>query len=925
MANEQEQREGRFYRLLLPAAALVLAVWLFFPILFQNGQFIYRDATDFYYPLWHRIQESLNAGEAPLWDSTENLGQPLLANPTSAVYYPFKLIFFFTWCFPASYGLCFKAFVLIHYALALGGIYRLARHLGRSPTASTAAALAYTFSGPVFFQYCNPIFLVGAALLPWGILAGERLLRTRSVSSVAVLAGVLALTVLGGDPQTAYIIGLLLLALLWVQKRAGFFAQNGVIQPPERLKPERLKKKKSPKQPRFRLFFAQKPALARLALLGLAGLFGGLLASAAILPARVMEKYCDRSAVFAPNSVWEIPRFLRTYRDLNRENGPNAEVLAGTASRPASEWIADGILCRDGEDSLARYRFSVHPWSLPELIWPSFNGNMLCGNSWIDHVFPDQQYWTATISFGVLPFLLALGAFRLRRRKKWSGETEKDRAIVVWLSVIFALGLLASLGGYGLQWFLRNGWNGLIGEPWTGCSEADPVGGVYWLMVVFLPKFALFRYPAKLLSVAMFGGALLAAFGVDFLLDSKRLRRGAFALSCVSILAACLAGAVFSAPFERFASGAFNLFDPAATLRLIRISQFETAALLILFAVLLRFRSRMAPKAFAAVILLLVVVDLARVNLGTLPTLPDSAVHRASRCAATILAEMPIDGTAPTPRLYDALGDRICGDQLVSIPSSERTGFLANWKNEIFTAKRHYLSDVAVFPCRGTMMPIGSSVLDGWIYNQMNGGAYRSALGDLFGLLDIPYAVIPSEEAARLADYVPVENAQIPENISILKRKTPSKRIFISRTGKPSANWTDPAVFRANLRREAADLSPNEFVRFERYEPNKLVFLANLEKPSDIWLSEQFWPGWKAEAIRLDGNDKENLPIPVEIRPDPLFQTMRIVPLEAGSWRVALEYRPTEVPLGLFVSLGTACFLIAWTCFVRKRGSEGGK
>lgn len=924
MSSEQERKDGRFYRLILPAAAVVLAVWLFFPILFRHGQFIYRDATDFYYPLWLQIQEELNAGHAPLWDPTENLGQPLLANPTSAVYYPLKLIFFLTRFFPLSYGLCFKAFILIHYALALWGLYRLARRFGRSETASALAALAYTFSGPVFFQYCNPIFLVGAALLPWGILAGERLLRAPSVRSAVGLAIVLALVVLGGEPQTAYLIGLLLTGLLLTQKRAGFFAENGAVEPEsaEKLKWYGIKKKKTRKRPGFREFFAQNPALMRLALLAVAGLLGVLLASAAILPARAMEKYCDRSTAFSPNSLWEIPRFLRTYRKLGRENGANGDPLAGITQRPASEWIADGIFCRDGDDSLARYRFSVHPFNLPELIWPSFNGNMLHGNSWIEHIFSSQQYWIATISFGVMPFLLALGAFRLSRRLKRTGETEKDRTIAVWLSAIFAFGLLASLGGYGAQWFLRNGWNCLIGEPCTGCSAADPVGGVYWFMVVFLPKFALFRYPAKLLSVAMFGGALLAAFGVDFLLDSKRLRRAALALAGLSMLAACSAGAIFSGLFARFATGTFNLFDPEATLRLIRISQTETAVILILFAVLTRFRSRIGPKAFAALLLLVAVVDLARVNTGTLPTLSDTLVNRPSRCAATILADLPNDGSAPTPRLYNALGDRVCGDQLVTIPSSERIGFLANWKNEIFTGKRHYLSDVAVFPCRGTMMPIGSSVLDGWINNQIGGGAYRSALGDLLGLLDIPYAVIPTEEAARLTDYAPVENAPTPENISILKRKTPSKRIFISRVGRRSENMSDPAVFRANLRPEATDLSPSEFVRFERYEPNRLVFQAHLEKPSDIWLSEQFWPGWKAEAIRLDGSAQEqNQAQAVAIRPDPLFQTMRVVPLDAGSWRVTMTYRPTEASLGLAISLGSVCFLIAWTCFRRKSAS----
>jgi hypothetical protein len=39
----------------------------------------------------------------------------------------------------------------------------LARSWGRSPTAAALAALAYGFGAPVLFQYCNVIYLVGAA------------------------------------------------------------------------------------------------------------------------------------------------------------------------------------------------------------------------------------------------------------------------------------------------------------------------------------------------------------------------------------------------------------------------------------------------------------------------------------------------------------------------------------------------------------------------------------------------------------------------------------------------------------------------------------------------------------------------------------------------------------------------------------------
>lgn len=908
--NKRNPEGGRFYAWLLPAAALILSIWLFFPILFRSEQFIYRDATDFYYPLWERIQEELNAGRAPLWDPSENLGQPLLANPTSAVYYPGKLIFFLTRIFPNSYGFCFKWFLLLHYAFALAGMYRLARRFGRSPTASTIAALAYGFSGPVFIQYCNPIFLIGASLLPWAILAGERLLREKSFAAVGGLAIVLALTVLGGDPQTAYLTGLLLVGFLIVQKRTGLLPA-----PVDTVTESRSKKKKRVK-PTWREYFEKRPARMALALLAAAGLFGGLLSAAAILPARVMERNCDRSVTFAPNSIWEIPSFLAKYRQLNNVGGVSPDALETIRGRSAGSWIADGLFCREanGADSMARYRFSVHPFQLAELLWPHIDGNMLREEMWLDKMFPELQYWTVTLSFGVLPFLFALFSLRFRRRKTREGERDFDRGANLWLSSIFLLGLFASLGAYGLEWFLRNGWNLLIGEPLTGYAYGDPVGGVYWFFVVFLPKFASFRYPAKFLTLAVFAGSLLAAYGVDSIIDSKKLRRAALALAVVSVAAALLVGPCTAGYFQTLAAASPPpTFDAEGILSHLRFTFWGTAALLGCFVLFSTFRRRLDPRLRAALLIALIAVDLALVNVGALPTLPDRTVHRPSAAAETLLA----DGGPAPPRLYDGIGGRVPNALLAAVPPRRRIAETALWKNELFQEKRHYLSGAALYPFRGTMEPAGNAVLDFWIETQLKvGGPFHQAVGDLLGLLDIPYAIVPTAEAGRYSGYAAIPDVPLPDGTSLLKRQTASKRVFISRAAPPNPRIDRPEVFRANLRREAADLTPNESVRLESYRPNELVFSVRLEKPSDIWLSEQQWPGWKAEAVRVNGEPERRT---LEIRPDPLFQTMRVVTLPAGEWRVRMVYRPGEVLFGLLISFASAAAFLFAALYRRRR------
>src|SRR4051812_23335541 len=185
--------------LLGPACALALLLACFRAVLFHGEQFAYRDAGSFYYPLYFRVQQEWQAGRWPLWDPWQNGGQPLLGNPMAAVLYPGK---------PLSallpYAWAARLYVVAHTMLAFLGMWALARHWGVSRAGAGLGGLSYAFGAPVLFQYCNVIYLVGAAWVPWGVRAVDRLVRRRR-RAVPELAAILALQVLGGDPQAAYL------------------------------------------------------------------------------------------------------------------------------------------------------------------------------------------------------------------------------------------------------------------------------------------------------------------------------------------------------------------------------------------------------------------------------------------------------------------------------------------------------------------------------------------------------------------------------------------------------------------------------------------------------------------------------------------------------------------------------------------------
>lgn len=225
------QKENKNYKnfLLVLFPFLLLFLCQFWQVLFQGYQFSFRDGGYFYYVLFEQIQKEFNLGNLPLWDPCDNLGFPLMENPTSSVFYPLKLIFFATALFPGSFGVFYKFYILIHYPIAYWGIYRLAQHWKMSLSASVLSAVVYTFTAPFFFQYCNVIYLIGGAWFPYALLQGDNILRKGGFRPVLYLAFFLSLMVLGGDPQLAYLTGVLLCVLTFVYWRAELLAGQHAI------------------------------------------------------------------------------------------------------------------------------------------------------------------------------------------------------------------------------------------------------------------------------------------------------------------------------------------------------------------------------------------------------------------------------------------------------------------------------------------------------------------------------------------------------------------------------------------------------------------------------------------------------------------------------------------------------------------------
>jgi hypothetical protein len=100
-----------------------------------------------------------------------------------------------------------RVYVVAHVAIAFGAMRVLLRHWSILPTGPTIGAMAYAFGGPALFQYCNVVFLVGAAWMPLGLRCADRWVRLGDYHALGGLATAMALQTISGDPQAAYLVG----------------------------------------------------------------------------------------------------------------------------------------------------------------------------------------------------------------------------------------------------------------------------------------------------------------------------------------------------------------------------------------------------------------------------------------------------------------------------------------------------------------------------------------------------------------------------------------------------------------------------------------------------------------------------------------------------------------------------------------------
>ncbi len=688
----------RLFDWALPLGCLLaLVAACYGAVLVRGEQFAYRDSAHYYYPLYQQVQAEWDAGRVPLWSTQENGGMPLLGNPTAAVLYPGKVIYA---VFP--YPWAARLYVVAHTLLAFGGMLALMRSWDVGWTGSTVSALSYAFGVPILFQYCNIIFLVGAAWLPLGFRAVDRWLRLGRRWGLIELAVVLAMQVLGGDPQVAYLTGLCAggyaLGLSWSRGRAGIplpkpwrrglgvapvvsivawvavtlvlAAWLPVLRPRE-ASPSTWSWMATTLKPIWGRVTGTRRSDPSPAITSAAAFASrGARSESPRQPPRLPWMALVPGLVLVTWGMVGLLGLMRWRRRTGSVLGPMLVGLAGSATLagllaaaqliPVLEFTGrTGRAADEGPHDI--YPFSLDPARLAEFVWPNVFGTHFNGNRhWLIALPPTHgraKAWVPSLYAGGLPILLALGAIGFRGGPPWRS----------WLTAIAVVTLLAAMGEYTspIYWARYFPACARAIGPHDTADEAtvrfdgylrDGDGSFYWFLATVLPGFRQFRYPSKLLSFTILALAALAGLGWERVISGRARRSAYLAAGLLVVTLAVVAITLTSRGriIEAFqtanrpeATSSFGPMDPAGAFAELRRSLAQ-AAIVMAVGLALALRGSRRVRLAGAVALIVVTADLGLANARYVLTAPQALFETVPK-VVQLIREAERDHPSPGP------------------------------------------------------------------------------------------------------------------------------------------------------------------------------------------------------------------------------------------------------------------------------------
>ncbi|HEX8742420.1 MAG TPA: YfhO family protein [Thermoleophilaceae bacterium] len=173
----------------------------------------FGDPVHFVQPDLYAARTQIRGGHVPAWNPAISGGRPLLASQQAAPLYPVNGL---AHVFPFWQSLAWIAALKV--LLAAVGAYLLCRAYALSRWAATLGGLAFGM-GHGFVLWLEHPHAAVWALLPWALLTGERLVVRARAADAALLGIVTGCALLGGHPESFFVLLLALVGYLAVRIR----------------------------------------------------------------------------------------------------------------------------------------------------------------------------------------------------------------------------------------------------------------------------------------------------------------------------------------------------------------------------------------------------------------------------------------------------------------------------------------------------------------------------------------------------------------------------------------------------------------------------------------------------------------------------------------------------------------------------------
>ncbi len=540
--------------------------------------------------------------------------------------------------------------------------------------------------------------------------------------------------------------------------------------------------------------------------------------------------------------------------------------LASIQMLPSLEFLQEGseLAARTGVRDLGEGAAYGHLGlkSLILLFIPNFFGNPVDGNAW-EHLLKMRNFIEQSLYIGIFPLILAItGVIFLRKNSK--------------VIFFFGLGFLSLCVVYGIP-------------------------GVFHL-VVNLPGFNLIKN-TRLILIFTFAFSVLAGMGANFLayqLDrEKREKILKFIFSPINlIILTIFIFLIFQYQYflgERIYAVLVknNITDYIWKYSIL----FVTLLGLTIAIIALRSKDIIKLKGIQVFILSVIVIDLFIFGIRWCPTIKKENIYPITESISFLKKDPGIFRIA-------ALGKTLVGNSNVPYKLFDIRGHTGN-------NLQRYEEFITRKCCERTFFYFMSNV-----HPQIN-------LMNVKYLLFPPDANFPeSERFTRVFDRdlrIYRNNSYFPRSFIVHRAEVvKDDKLILERLYDPNFDPRHFIVLEKDIPEELqklknTPLEDSSSAEITKYENNSVLINAKMENPGFLFLSDNFYPDWKAYI-----NEEER-----EIfRAD---YTFRAVFLEKGDHVVEFKYEPESFQKGLYLSLITAVILLGilvWGVISEKRGKS---